>query len=40
VTRDYLRDELEELRTVLTDLQPREPSRTDDNHDQAAKKSP
>jgi uncharacterized membrane protein len=40
VTRDYLRDELEELRTVLTDLQPREPSRTDDNHEQAGKKSP
>ena len=44
VTREYLRDELEELRTLLTDLRPhnpgQEPSRADDNHEHSGKKSP
>jgi uncharacterized membrane protein len=44
VTREYLRDELEELRTLLTDLRPQnpgqEPARADDNHERSGKKSP
>lgn len=44
VTREYLRDEFEELRTVLTDLAPRrpgeEPAPASGNHEPAAKKSP
>ncbi|HEY0226294.1 MAG TPA: DUF1003 domain-containing protein [Mycobacterium sp.] len=44
VTREYLRDELEELRTLLTDLLPQnpgqEPARADDNHEHSGKKSP
>lgn len=44
VTREYLRDELEELRTLLTDLRPQkpgqEPARADDNHEHSGKKSP
>ena len=43
VTREYLRDELEELRTLLTDLRVHNPgseaTRADDNHEQAGKKS-
>ncbi|WP_077080001.1 DUF1003 domain-containing protein [Mycobacterium numidiamassiliense] len=44
VTREYLRDELDELRTVLTDLAPRrpgeEPAPASDTRVPAAKKSP
>jgi uncharacterized membrane protein len=43
VTREYLRDELEELRTLLTDLRAHnagsEATRADANHEQAGKKS-
>jgi uncharacterized membrane protein len=40
VTRDYLRDELEDLRALLTDSRPPEASPTSENYERAAKKSP